>query len=126
VEVSVRYFLVHGGSFFSKCLAHFSHDDFGRFPQMPHKCFILQATEIAKAEGLLKKDKKADRGKSKEELKEEEEAVIRYVVPSLKVPKRENFSLSFFALREPIWVRDLGTGEKNRIFYQLTPDFDGF
>ena len=21
---------------------------------------------------------------------------------------------------------DLGTGEKNRIFYQLTPDFDGF
>jgi hypothetical protein len=47
-----------------------------------HKCFILQATEIAKAEGLLKKDKKADRGKSKDELKEEEEAVIRYVVPS--------------------------------------------
>jgi hypothetical protein len=62
-------------------LAHFSHDDFGRFP-WSHKCFILQATEIAKAEGLLKKDKKADRGKSKEELKEEEEAVIRYVVPS--------------------------------------------
>jgi hypothetical protein len=45
---------------------------------------------------------------------------------SLKVPKRENFSLAFFALSEPIWVCDLGTGEKNRIFYQLTPDFDGF
>jgi hypothetical protein len=45
---------------------------------------------------------------------------------SLKVPKRENFLLSFFALSEPIWVGDLGTGEKNRIFYQLTPDFDGF
>jgi hypothetical protein len=44
----------------------------------------------------------------------------------LKVPKRENFSLSFFALSEPIWVCDLGNGEKNRIFYQLTPDFDGF
>jgi hypothetical protein len=44
----------------------------------------------------------------------------------LKVPKRENFSLSFFALSEPIWVCDSGTGEKNRIFYQLTPDFDGF
>ncbi len=43
----------------------------------------------------------------------------------LKVPKRENFSLAFFALNEPIWVCDLGTGEKNRIFYQLTPDFDG-
>ncbi len=45
---------------------------------------------------------------------------------SLKVPKRENFSLSFFALSEPIWVCDLGTGEKNRIFYQLTPDFEDF
>ena len=38
---------------------------------------LPQATEIAKAEGLLKKDKKVDRGKSKEELKEEEENVIR-------------------------------------------------
>ncbi len=44
----------------------------------------------------------------------------------LKVPKRENFSLAFFALSEPIWVCDLWTGEKNRIFYQLTPDFDSF
>ena len=44
----------------------------------------------------------------------------------LKVPKRENFSLAFFALSEPIWVCDLGTGDKNRIFYQLTPDFDSF
>ncbi len=43
-----------------------------------------------------------------------------------KVPKREIFSLSFFALSEPIWVCDLGSGGKNRIFYQLTPDFDGF
>jgi hypothetical protein len=42
------------------------------------------------------------------------------------VPKRENFSLAFFALSEPIWVCDLGTAEKNRIFYQLTPDFDSF
>ncbi len=40
------------------------------------------------------------------------------------MPKRENFSLAFFALSEPIWVCDLGTGEKNRFFYQLTPDFD--
>ncbi|XP_023326593.1 dnaJ homolog subfamily C member 25 homolog [Eurytemora carolleeae] len=42
--------------------------------------YRIQATEIAKAEGLLKKDKKADRGKSKEELKEEEENIIRSVV----------------------------------------------
>jgi hypothetical protein len=45
---------------------------------------------------------------------------------NLKVPKRENFSLAFFALSEPIWVCELGTGEKNQIFYRLTPDFDGF
>ncbi len=38
------------------------------------------------------------------------------------MPKRENFSLAFFALSEPIWVCELGTDEKN----QLTPDFDGF
>jgi hypothetical protein len=48
------------------------------------------------------------------------------LTPYLKVPKREIFSLSFFALSEPIWVCDLGTEGKNRIFYQLTPDFDGF
>jgi hypothetical protein len=44
----------------------------------------------------------------------------------VKVPKRENCSLAFFALREPIWACDLGTGEKIEFFYQLTPDFDGF
>ncbi len=50
----------------------------------------------------------------------------RKTTNELKVPKRENFSLAFFAQSEPIWVCDLGTGEKNRIFFQLTPDFDGF
>jgi hypothetical protein len=44
----------------------------------------------------------------------------------LKVPKRENFSLAFFAQSEPTWVCDLGSGGKNRIFYQMTPVFDGF
>jgi len=42
--------------------------------------YRIQATEIAKGEGLLKKDKKADKGKSKEELREEEENVIRSVI----------------------------------------------
>ena len=42
----------------------------------------------------------------------------------LKVPKRENFSLAFFALSEPIWVCDLGSGEKNRFFYQMIPDLE--
>jgi hypothetical protein len=36
------------------------------------------------------------------------------------------FRLRFFALSEPNWVCDLGTGEKNRIFYRMTPDFEGF
>ena len=39
-----------------------------------------QLQQRAKGEGLLKKDKKADRGKSKEELREEEENVIRSVI----------------------------------------------
>ncbi len=42
----------------------------------------------------------------------------------LKVHMRENFSLAFFALSEPTWVCDLGSGEKNRIFYQMTPDLE--
>lgn len=42
--------------------------------------YRIQATELAKADGQLKKDKKADRGKSKEELKEEEENVIRGII----------------------------------------------
>ncbi len=46
-------------------------------------------------------------------------------VNGLKVPKRENFSLAFFAQSEPIWVCDLGSGEKNRFFYQMIPDFEG-
>ncbi len=49
----------------------------------------------------------------------------RYCI-ALKVPKHENFSLAFFALSEPIWACDLGTGEKIEFFYQLSPDFDGF
>jgi hypothetical protein len=46
-------------------------------------------------------------------------------VSSLKVPKRENFLLAFFALSEPIWVCDLGSGEKNRFFYQMIPYVEG-
>jgi hypothetical protein len=44
----------------------------------------------------------------------------------LKVPKRENFLLAFFALSEPIWVCDLGTGPKNQFFYHMTPDSECF
>jgi hypothetical protein len=44
----------------------------------------------------------------------------------LKVPKRENFSLAFFTLSEPIWVGDLGIAKKNSFFCHVTPDFDGF
>jgi len=42
--------------------------------------YRIQATEIAKTDGLLKKDKKADRGKSKEEVREEEENIIRGII----------------------------------------------
>jgi hypothetical protein len=33
---------------------------------------------------------------------------------------------AFFALSEPTWICDLGSGKKNRIFYQMTPDFEGY
>jgi hypothetical protein len=45
---------------------------------------------------------------------------------TLKVPKRENFLLAFFALSEPIWVGDLGTKPQKIFFSHLTPDFDRF
>jgi hypothetical protein len=44
----------------------------------------------------------------------------------LKVPKRENFSIAFFAQSEPIWICDVGTSKKIKFFTQLAPDFDGF
>ncbi len=34
----------------------------------------------------------------------------------LKVPKRENFSLAFFALSEPMWACDVGTAKKSSFF----------
>jgi hypothetical protein len=43
----------------------------------------------------------------------------------LKMPKRENFLLAFFAPSETIWVCDLGTKKKS-FFYQVSPEFDGF
>lgn len=42
--------------------------------------YRIQALEIAKSEGLLKKEKKTDRGKSKDILKEEEENIIRQII----------------------------------------------
>jgi len=37
--------------------------------------YRIQATEIAKSDGMLKRDKKLDKGKSKEQIKGEEEKV---------------------------------------------------
>ncbi len=41
--------------------------------------YRIQATTIAKEEGMLKRDKKQDKGKTKEQIKEEDEQVIRKV-----------------------------------------------
>jgi hypothetical protein len=40
---------------------------------------------------------------------------------NLKVPKRENFSLAFFAQTKPIWVCDLENKIKKIFFGRLTP-----
>merc|ERR1712012_217839 len=42
--------------------------------------YRIQATEIAKSEGRLKRDKKAERGMSRDEIKEAEEQVIRGII----------------------------------------------
>jgi DnaJ family protein C protein 25 len=39
--------------------------------------YRIQATEIAKEDGQLKTDKKANRGKTKEQIREQEESIIR-------------------------------------------------
>ncbi len=54
-----------------------------------------------------------------QQCKEYRTAYLQRTVHSrapLKVPKRENFSLAFFALSEPIWVFELGTDEKKSNF----------
>ena len=40
--------------------------------------YRIQATEIAKKDGLMKRDKKLDKGKTKEQIKEEDEKVSEY------------------------------------------------
>ena len=40
--------------------------------------YRIQATEIAKGDGLLKRDKKLDKGKTKEQIKEEDERVCKF------------------------------------------------
>ena len=42
--------------------------------------YRLQAVEIAKKEGMIKDGAKRKKGKSKEEIKEEEEAILRKVI----------------------------------------------
>jgi hypothetical protein len=49
----------------------------------------------------------------------------RWEAKLLKVPKREYFSITFFAQSEPIWICDVRTAKKIKFFYQLTPDFNG-
>ena len=41
--------------------------------------YRIKATEIAKEDGLLKVDKKANRGKTKEQIKEQDESILRKV-----------------------------------------------
>ena len=47
--------------------------------------YRIQATEIAKSDGMLKRDKKLDKGKSKEQIKGEEEKVSSNYGHALRV-----------------------------------------
>jgi len=81
-KVDVRLVLAVTISLISAAQYYFSWSNYNEaikfFASVPK--YRMQAQEIAKADGLLKKDKKADRGKSREEIKEEEENVIRNVI----------------------------------------------
>ncbi len=50
----------------------------------------------------------------------------RVATNSLKVPKRENFSIAFFAQSEPIWICDIGTSKKIEFFFSINPWFRWF
>jgi hypothetical protein len=52
--------------------------------------------------------------------------IYNSTIKNVKGAQAWEFFARVFALSEPIWVCELGTGEKNRIFYRLTPDFDSF
>jgi len=81
-KVDVRLVLAATISLISAAQYYFSWSNYNEaikfFASVPK--YRIQATEIAKADGLLVKDKKADRGKSKEQLKEEEENIIRNII----------------------------------------------
>jgi DnaJ family protein C protein 25 len=81
-KVDVRLVLAFTISMISACQYYFSWSNYNEaikyFASIPK--YRIQANEIAKADGLVKKDKKSDRGKSKEEIKEEEENVIRKII----------------------------------------------
>ena len=47
--------------------------------------YRIQATEIAKNDGLMKRDKKLDKGKTKEQIKEEDEKVSEHGRKSPKI-----------------------------------------
>jgi hypothetical protein len=52
--------------------------------------------------------------------------VFAYFFQSLKGPKHEIFESEFFTQIRPVWLGDLGTGEKNRNFASLSLDMKIF
>jgi len=64
--------------------------------------YRIQATEIAKEDGLLKRDKKTDKGKSKEEIKKEDDQVIRSIIEE-KMDIKGGFAKPTY--RDVLWVQ---------------------
>jgi len=64
--------------------------------------YRIKATEIAKEDGLLKRDKKSERGKSKEEVKLEEERIIRSVIEE-KMDIQGGYAKPSY--RDVLWVQ---------------------
>jgi len=64
--------------------------------------YRIKATEIAKEDGLLKRDKKSERGKSKEEIKLEEEKILRSVIEE-KMDIQGGYAKPSY--RDVLWVQ---------------------
>lgn len=64
--------------------------------------YRIQAAEIARVEGLLTQDKKKNRGKSKEEVREEEESILRQIIED-KMDIKGGYSKP--SVRDVLWIQ---------------------
>ncbi len=85
-----------------------------RFVTLRHVTFTLCCFTLCRTSRVLV------RPSTLEDLQESKTS-LESACPSVSI-----LSWHFFTLINPIWIGDLGTDLKNRLFYNFVPDFDGF